>query len=203
MHTDRHNHRSLAGDSPDAEAIKVLARGRQNLIWARTRQTNALRSALREYYPAALEMFDDLHDRDSLAVLGRAPTPAEAAHLTLPAIRFALKRAGRQRGPRHPGPRHPGGAGAEHLTAPAPVAAAFAATTRAAVGLIVELNRQIDDREAELATHFESHPDADIYRFLPGLGVILGARVLGEFFGRPRPLHHHQVSQKLRRHPPH
>ena len=59
------------------EAIKVLARGHQNLIWARTRQTNSLRSALREYYPAALEVFDDLHDRDTLAVLGRAPTLGE------------------------------------------------------------------------------------------------------------------------------
>ena len=35
--------------------------------------------------------------------------------------------------------------------------------------------------EAELATHFDAHPDADIYLSLPGLGVILGARVLGEF----------------------
>ena len=59
----------------DAEAIKVLARAHQNLIWARTRHTNALRSTLREYYPAALEAFDDLADRDALAVLGRAPTP--------------------------------------------------------------------------------------------------------------------------------
>jgi len=49
------------------------------------------------------------------------------------------------------------------------------------VGIIVELNRQISDLEAELATHFEAHPDADIYRSPPGLGVILGARVLGEF----------------------
>ena len=97
VRTDRHNHRPLAGDSPDVEAIKVLARAHQNLIWARTRHTNALRSALREYYPAALEAFDDLHDRDALAVLGRAPTPAEAAHLSLSKIRSALKRAGRQR----------------------------------------------------------------------------------------------------------
>jgi len=47
------------------------------------------------------------------------------------------------------------------------------------------LNRQISDLEAELATHFEAHPDADIYRSLPGLGVILGARVLGEFGDDP------------------
>lgn len=51
VRTDRHNHRPIAGDSPDAEAIKVLARAHQSLIWARTRHTNGLRSALREYYP--------------------------------------------------------------------------------------------------------------------------------------------------------
>ena len=31
----------------------------------------------------------------------------------------------------------------------------------------------------------QKHPDADIYRSLPGLGVILGARVLGEFGDDP------------------
>ena len=185
VRTDRHNHRPIAGDSPDVEAIKVLARGHQNLIWSRTRQTNALRSALREYYPAALEVFDDLHDRDALAVLGRAPTPAEAAHLTLPAIRSALKKAGRQRNLDTRARDIQAGLRVEHLAAPAPVAAAFAATTRAAVGLIAELNRQITELEAELATHFESRSDADIYRSLPGLGVILGARVLGEFGDDP------------------
>ena len=59
VRTDRHNHRPIAGDSPDAEAIKVLARAHQNLIWTRNRHTNGLRSALREYYPAALETFDE------------------------------------------------------------------------------------------------------------------------------------------------
>ena len=62
--------------------------------------------------------------------------------------------------------------------------AAFAASTRAAVGIIAELNRQIADLEAERDA-FEAHPDADIYLSLPGLGVILGARVLGEFGDDP------------------
>ena len=157
----------------------------QNLIWARTRHTNALRSALREYYPAALEAFDDLHDRDALAVLGRAPTPAEAAHLSLSKIRSALKRAGRQRNLDARAQEIAAALRTEQLAAPAAVTAAFAATTRAAVGIIAELNRQITDLEAELATHFETHPDADIYLSLPGLGVILGARVLGEFGDDP------------------
>jgi hypothetical protein len=45
VRTDRHNHRLIAGDSADAEAIKVLARAHQGLIWTRTRHSNALRNA--------------------------------------------------------------------------------------------------------------------------------------------------------------
>lgn len=185
VRTDRHNHRLVAGDSPDAEAIKVLARGHQNLIWARNRQTNALRSALREYYPAALEAFDDLSDRDALAVLGRAPSPAQGSRLTVAAIRAALKRAGRRRNLDKRAREIQTALRTEQLTAPDPVAAAFAATTTAAVGIIAELNRQIVDLETTLADHFEQHPDAVIYLSLPGLGDVLGARVLGEFGDDP------------------
>ena len=185
VRTDRHNHRPIAGDSLDAEAIKVLARAHQSLIWARTRHTNAMRSALREYYPAALLAFEDLAHGDALGVLGRAPTPEQGAHLDLPAIQSALKRGGRKRNIAARARQIRAALRSEQLAAPAPVAAAFGATTRAAVGIIVELNRQIAELEAELATHFEAHPDADIYRSLPGLGVVLGARVLGEFGDDP------------------
>ena len=185
VRTDRHNHRRIAGDSPDAEAIKVLARAHQNLIWARTRHSNALRSALREYYPAALETFENLADRDALAILGRAPTPADAKRLSVSKIRAALKAAGRQRNLDTRALEIQEKLRTPQLAAPAAVTAAFGASTRAAVGIIAELNRQIAHLEAELATHFEAHPDADIYRSLPGLGVILGARVLGEFGDDP------------------
>lgn len=42
--TDAHNHRPVAGDSDLAEAVKVLARAHQSMIWTRQRQTNQLRS---------------------------------------------------------------------------------------------------------------------------------------------------------------
>jgi transposase len=185
VRTDRHNHRPIAGDSLDAEAIKVLARAHQSLIWARTRHTNAMRSALREYYPAALLAFEDLAHGDALGVLGRAPTPEQGAHLDLPAIQSALKRGGRKRNIATRAREIRAALRSEQLGAPPAVAAAFGATTRAAVGIIAELNRQISELEAELAAHFETHPDADIYRSLPGLGVVLGARVLGEFGDDP------------------
>jgi len=185
VRTDRHNHRPVAGDSAEAEAIKVLARTHQSLIWTRTRHTNALRNALREYYPAALVAFDDLAHGDALGVPDRAPTPAQAAYLPLAAIQSALKRGGRKRNIAARARQIQATLRTEQLTAPAPVAAAFGATTRATVGIITELNRQISELETSLAEHFDTHPDADIYRSLPGLGVVLGARVLGEFGDDP------------------
>ncbi len=81
---------------------------------------------------------------------------------------------------RRPCPANPDRA--RHPTAGCPrPPRAFAATTHAAVGVIAELNRQISD----LAEHFETHPDAEIYRSLPGLGAVLGARVLSEFGDDP------------------
>ena len=185
VRTDRHNHRPIAGDSPDAGAIKVLARGHQNLIWSRTRQTNALRNALREYYPAALIAFDDLASNDAVAVLAKAPTPAAGARLSIGQISAALKRGGRQRNVDRRAHEIQAALRNEQLHAPEPIANAFAATTIAAVGIIAELNRQILKLEDALADRFEQHPDADIYRSLPGLGVVLGARALGEFGDDP------------------
>lgn len=185
VRTDRHNHRPIAGDSPDAEAIKVLARAHQNLIWARNRHTNQLRNALREYYPAALEVFEDLADRDTLAVLGRAPTPDAGARLSVSQIRSALRSGGRQRNLDRRSGQIQAALRTDQLTAPDPVVEAFAATTRATVGIIGEMNRQIAELETILADRFEQHPDAVIYLSLPGLGDVLGARALGEFGDDP------------------
>ena len=95
--TDAHNHRQIAGDSDLAEAVKVLARAHQSMIWTRQRQTNQLRSTLREFYPGALTCFDDLDGTDALAVLVVAPTPISGRGLSRSKITSALRRGGRQR----------------------------------------------------------------------------------------------------------
>jgi transposase len=185
VRTDRHNHRPIAGDTPGVEAIKVLARAHQNLVWDRNQHTNQLRSALREYYPSALEAFDDLADRDTLAVLERAPDPAVGARLTVTQIRSVLKRAGRQRNLDRRAHQIQAGLRSEQLVASDPVVAAFSATTSATVRILQEVNRQLEELETKLAEHFRQHPDADIYLSIPGLGDVLGARALGEFGDDP------------------
>jgi hypothetical protein len=97
VRTDRHNHRRIAGDSETVEALKVLARAHQSMIWSRGRQTNALRSTLREFYPAALVAFEDLASTDALEVLKVAPTPSLGEGLSVSKIASALRRGGRKR----------------------------------------------------------------------------------------------------------
>ena len=96
VRTDSHQLRPAAGDSPEAEGIKVLARTHKTLIWERTRQVQRLRHQLREYFPAALEAFADLDAPDTLELLARAPDPARAARLTRAQVSAALKRARRR-----------------------------------------------------------------------------------------------------------
>ena len=71
------------------------------------------------------------------------------------------------------------------LEAPTIIADAMGTSAKALVAVIVELTTQIANLEAEMADRFEQHPDAKIIRSLPGLGMILGARVLGEFGDDP------------------
>jgi Transposase/Transposase IS116/IS110/IS902 family len=185
VRTGRHNHRPVAGDSELADAVKILARAHQSMIWTRRRQANQLRSALREFYPAALAAFDDLTSGDAIEVLRAAPEPARGAALSRAQITAALRRGGRQRRISERAAVIQAALRAPQLM-PAPViATAMGASVTASVSVIAELTHQISGLEEQLAANFEQHPDAAVVRSLPGLGTILGARVLGEFGDEP------------------
>ncbi len=183
--TDAHNHRPVAGDSELAEAIKVLARAHQSMIWTRQRQVNQLRSTLWEFYPQALVAFANLASGDALAVLAIAPTPAAGRAASRSKIASALRRGGRQRRVEDRAAQIQAALRAEALEAPGALAEAMGASVRALVGVIGEVVTQTGRLEAELAKRFEQHPDAKVIRSLPGLGMVLGARVLGEFGDDP------------------
>ena len=185
VRTDRHNHRTVAADTELLAAIKVTARTHQNLIWTRTRHSNQLRSALREFYPAALEAFDELAHRDALAILAIAPTPEQGRKLSTAKIQAALRRAGRQRNLEVRAAEIRDALRSGQLEAPPQLTAAFGDTVTALVPLLKTLQEQIDRVETALAQRFEQHPDAELILSLPGLGVVLGARVLAEFGDAP------------------
>jgi hypothetical protein len=184
VRTDAHQLRPVAGDSALAEGIKVAARAHQNLIWDRHRQQLRLRAALREYFPAALEAFDDLAAADALDLLGAAPDPQRAARLSRSRIAAALKRA-RRRDVEAKAEKIQTLLRAEQLAQPPELVAAYAATVQAAVAVIGVFNSQITTLQGQVEADFGRHPDAEIYRSQPGLGEVLGARVLGEFGDDP------------------
>jgi transposase len=186
VRTDRHHHRPAAGDSELAEAVKVLARTHQSLVWTRQRQLNQLRSLLREFYPGALAAFGaDLGGRDALAILAVAPTPALGRQLSRAKLAATLRRAGRQRGVDGRAAELQAVLRAPQLEPSPVVAEAYGAAVTALVGVIGVLTSQLEQVAEQLQRHFELHPDAEIVRSLPGLGVILGARVVAEFGDDP------------------
>jgi transposase/transposase IS116/IS110/IS902 family protein len=194
VRTDSHQLRAVAGDSAEAEGIKVLARTHKTMIWERTRQVQRLRHQLLAYFPAALEAYDDLDAPDTLELLGKAPEPARAARLTRAQVSAALKRAGR----RNITDRATAVLAAlrgEQLGQPAAVTAAYAVTVRSLIAVIAALNGQIKILQGQVEADFGRHPDAEIYRSQPGLGAVLGARVLGEFGDDP----HRYADGKARR----
>ena len=183
VHTQSHQLRTVAEDSQDAGAVKVLARMHQSLIWDRTRLVLRLRSSLREFFPAALEAYEDLASPDVLELLTKAPEP--------------------QRGPAEPGADHrrpdpgpsprPGSQGhRDHgrasRRAPHPAAADRGRLRRNCPrpgALITTSNEQIATLQGQVEACFGRHPDAEIYLSQPGLGSVLGARVLAEFGDDP------------------
>jgi transposase len=185
VRTDRHLHRQVAGDTPHVEGIKVLARTHQTMVWEKRRQTNRLRSALREYYPAALEAFTDLIHHDAIAVLAVAPTPTVGARLTKPQIRAALKRGGRQRNLDRRTAEIQTALRVSHIAPSRQLADGFGTAVTAILAVIATIDTQIAELETALAEVFHAHPDAAIYLSMPGLADVLGARILGEFGDDP------------------
>jgi transposase len=194
VRTDSHQLRPADGDSPEAEGIKALARMHKTMIWDRTRTTQRLRHQLREYFPAALEAFADLDAPDALELLGTAPDPARAARLTRAQVSAALRRARRRDIPGRTDAILAALRG-EHLGQNAALTAAYAATVRSLIALLVTLNQQVKALEEQVREHFGRHPDAEIILSQPGLGPVLGARVLGEFGDDP----HRYASAKARK----
>ncbi|MFB6785048.1 IS110 family transposase [Streptomyces sp. NPDC056352] len=178
--------RPVAGDSEAAQAVRVVARAHQTLIWERTRTFQRLRSTLREYFPGALSAYAglELTSTDALELLIKAPTPEQATRLTKPQITAVLARHRRHHRDQKAAAiqaalREP------QLGVAAPVAAAYGAAAIAHARLLIALNEQIQVLEEQVGAHFRAHPDAEIYLSMPGIGEIIGARVLAEFGDDP------------------
>ena len=172
----------------------MVARTHKTLIWERTRQVQRLRYQLREHFLAAREAFADLDAPDALELLGKAPDPARARRLTRAQVSAVLKRARRRDIPAK-ATAILAALRSDQLGQPEAVTAAYAVTARSLIALITVLNEQVKTLQRQVEADFGRHPDAEIYLSQPGLGPVLGARVLGEFGDDP----HRYASGKARK----
>ncbi len=117
---------------------------------------------------------------EALELLAAAPDPDRAARLTKARVVAALSRA-RRRNLDQRATAILQVLRAPELRLPAAVQQAYAAGIASQVAVIAVLNRQIDELSVVVGDHFGRHRDSEIYISLPGLGVVLAARVLGEF----------------------
>ncbi|MDQ3906521.1 MAG: hypothetical protein M3300_14100, partial [Actinomycetota bacterium] len=148
-------------------------------IWAQQQAVNRLRSLLRDYYPQALAVFPNLTHRAAASVLRAAPTPQAATRLTPRWVVMLLKQAGR---------RNDAGLAekisntlrAPALPQPAPVEHALGVAALGLIEAITAISDAIAALKAELAILFDQHAQASIITSFPGLGSVLGARLLGE-----------------------
>lgn len=180
LRTDAPAHRPVPDDSELAGSIRVLARAHQDAIWDRLQTASKLRSLLREYYPAFLTAFDELTSRDARAILQLAASPAETTRLRTTSIAAALRRAGRRRGIDETAAKILAGLRTAHLRQPPLVEAAMAEQARAYARALDTIVNNIASLEAALEQAYLQHPDAAIITSFPGLGTVLGARLLGE-----------------------
>jgi transposase len=184
LRTDAHLHRTLPAISESGLAVRALARQHQEAIWAQQQTTCRLRSVLTEFYPQALVAFPKLTHRAALEILAMAPTPATAEQLTRRRITAGLRRCGRRNDPSL----------VEHilttlkapaLRQPLAVEAALGTTVTTLLGILTAMVTAVTALEKSLATAFDAHPQAQIYRSVPGVGTVLGARLMAEIGDDP------------------
>jgi transposase/transposase IS116/IS110/IS902 family protein len=184
LRTDMGMHRPLPADSELAQAIAVLARAQQDAVWDRTQAHNRLRSHLREYYPGFLAAYASadggIMRPDARAVLAAAPTPADAARLTVTQLRAVLRKAGRRRGIDTEATRLRDAFRTGQMRQRPLVEQAMGRQTLALLRQLDAACASADDLERAATESFSLHPDAGIITSFPGLGALTGARVLAE-----------------------
>jgi transposase len=184
LRTDGHAWRPLKPDDPITQELRLLCRDEIELIGQRTALVNQLRAALHEYYPAALEAFDDWTSEGAWAFIKAFPTPQD------------LVRAGKRRWdkflhahrlyrPETYADRMEIFARADQFCGTPPVIRAKSRLALAMVGQLLPLEKQLTQYRQSINALFAKHPDHDLFDSLPGAGEKIAPRLLGELGNDP------------------
>ncbi|MGI5214930.1 IS110 family transposase [Plantactinospora sp. CA-290183] len=190
LRVDGQSHRPLPACTPKVEAIRELARAHRKSVQDLRHLAGRLRSRLHEYFPAALNAWASqnggLTRPDARTILAAAPTPARAAELSYARLEELLAAAGRTRLIADEADRlyhlfH------QHTLRQAPeIEIAMGHQTSALVAQLDVTSATAARLLAEIERRVDQHPQAAIYRSMPGVGPILAGRLLGELGDDPQ-----------------
>jgi transposase len=179
LRLDGHRWKALAKEDPLIAELRLLCRDEVLLIEERTALVNQLQSALQEYYPAALEAFEDWTLPAAWAFVEVFPTPR------------ALAAAGQRKWEKflhvHKLARPQTYAKRLEIFARGSELAAGEALTRSKsrlaltrIRMLRVIQTQIEAYRAEIEKLFGKHPDHHLFGSLPGAGPKIAPRLLGE-----------------------
>ena len=179
LRTDGHSWRPLQPLDPLVQQLRLLCRDELHLIEQRTALVNQLQQALAEYYPAALEAFDDWTLPSSWKFLERFPTP-EALAKAGPRKWENFLHCHRLYRPQTHARRMDCFAKATQFCGSPAVTQAKSLLASSLVKVLIVLEKQLQQYRAEIEKLFASHPDHDLFGSLPGAGPKLAPRLLSE-----------------------
>jgi transposase len=164
---------------PDTLLLRLLTRDESRFIQDRTALVNRLRAALREYYPAALEAFEDWTVPSAWAFVERFPTPEALASVGKRAWEkflhaHKLYRPGVQERRMEIFRR------AMEFHGAAAVSSAKSLQALALIRMLRLLDAQLKEYRRRIEDAFAKHPDHDMFGSLPGLGDKIPPRLLAE-----------------------
>lgn len=180
LRTDGAGWRALTPEDPATQLLRLLCRDEIALIQQRTALVLQLRQALAEYFPAALEAFDDWTMPSAWALVLQFSTPV------------ALVDAGRRRWqkflhtqrlycPATAEKRLEIFARADKFASPsASVTTAKSLLAVSIARMLQTLDLQIKEYRQRIEQAFADHPDGGLFASLPGGGRKLAPRLLGE-----------------------
>src|SRR5580704_1989715 len=168
--------------NPEAALIKelrLLCRDEVSLIEQRTAFVQQLRQALAEYYPAALEAFEDWTSVSAWMFLQRFATPQaleKAGKRQWQNFLHSRRLWGSDQGPR----RMEIFAHASEFAGTIPTTNAKSLLALSLVQMLFALEKQLGLYRQKIQALFAQHPDHDLFGSLPGAGPKIAPRLLSE-----------------------
>ncbi|HET8852342.1 MAG TPA: IS110 family transposase [Ktedonobacteraceae bacterium] len=172
--------RRLEPDSPTVQEMKTLTRDQDALIQTQTRLVNQLTACLKDYYPAALNLFAKLQQRSALVFLQAYPTPQAVQAASLDEI-IATLRTGKHTNPTQVAPKIFAEVHRPQLVANQVIVRAKQRLMLSLVKQLLVVIEDIASYDEAISSLFLTHKDQEIWSSLPRAGKRLAPRLLAEW----------------------